>query len=62
MLKADWTNGGEAIQKALKQRGKGGVPMYLVYTPGRPESPKVLPELLTTELLVDALKAASEET
>lgn len=60
MLKADWTDGGASIREELQRHGKGGVPMYLVYSPDRPDSPRVLPEVLTTDLLVDALKAASE--
>ncbi len=34
MLKADWTKGDPEITEILKQHGRAGVPMYLVY-PGR---------------------------
>jgi thiol:disulfide interchange protein DsbD len=36
--------------------GKAGVPAYAVYTPSQPDHPRVLPELLTEEGLLDALR------
>lgn len=57
-LKADWTNPDPRIAKALAEQGRSGVPLYLVYEakPGSP--PKVLPQLLTEGLVVEALEAA----
>jgi thiol:disulfide interchange protein DsbD len=43
MLKADWTRADSAITAALRRFGKAGVPMYLVYSPSRPDQPEVLP-------------------
>lgn len=60
-LKADWTNGGENIQNKLKAFGKGGVPMYLVYSPDAPEDPELLPEVLTPERVVAAVREAGGE-
>ncbi|BET68706.1 thioredoxin family protein [Opitutales bacterium ASA1] len=58
-LKADWTNRDAAITKALEGFGRSAVPFNLVYAPGRSE-PLVLPELLTPEIVLDALdKVAS---
>jgi thiol:disulfide interchange protein DsbD len=58
-LKADWTNKDAAITKALEGFGRSAVPFNLVYAPGRSE-PLVLPELLTPEIVLDALdKVAS---
>ncbi|QDG51744.1 DUF255 domain-containing protein [Persicimonas caeni] len=54
-IKADWTNPDERIRQKLAEHGKGGVPMYLVYHPEHPNDPQVLPEVLTVELLVEAL-------
>lgn len=54
-FKADWTNPDERIRKKLAEYGKGGVPMYLVYHPEHPNEPQVLPEVLTVDLLVEAL-------
>ncbi len=36
-----------------------GVPLYLVYSPGAPERPRVLPELLTIDGVIDALRDAA---
>src|SRR6201999_2223071 len=45
-LKADWTNGDEAITAILKKHGRAGVPVYMLY-PGGDAQPILLPELLT---------------
>jgi thiol:disulfide interchange protein len=52
LLRADWTRRDPAITKALAQLGRNGVPVYVVYRPGRP--PVVLSEVLT----VDEVRAA----
>ncbi len=55
-FKADWTNPDERIRQKLADHGKGGVPMYLVYYPDRPNDPDLLPEVLTKDLLVEAFE------
>jgi thiol:disulfide interchange protein DsbD len=55
-LKADWTNRDAAIANALTAQGRSGVPLYLVY--GKGPTPRVLPQLLTSGIVVDALNAA----
>jgi thiol:disulfide interchange protein len=56
MLKADWTKGDPEITEILKQHGRAGVPMYLVYPRGGKETPPVLlPELITSQTVLDAL-------
>ncbi|WP_296510496.1 thioredoxin family protein [Rhodoferax sp.] len=45
LLRADWTRRDPAITRALEQLGRSGVPVYVLYAPGRP--PVVLTELLT---------------
>ena len=57
-LKGDWTRRDDAIRAELARWGKGGVPLYLVYGPGLDDA-RVLPELLTPSLVVDALDAAA---
>jgi thiol:disulfide interchange protein DsbD len=54
-LRADWTQRDPAITAALARHGRNGVPLYLVYRPGEP-TPRVLPELLTSSTVVDALR------
>lgn len=56
---ADWTRKDDKIRAILAEHGKAGVPMYLLYRPGAPDSPEVLPELLTESTLRDALDRAS---
>ena len=56
MLKADWTKGDPEITEILKQHGRAGVPMYLVYPGGGKETqPVLLPELITSQTVLDAL-------
>jgi thiol:disulfide interchange protein DsbD len=57
----DWTRRDEAIRAELARFGKAGVPLYLVYSPGAPDRPAVLPELLTVDLFLNALRAAAPE-
>jgi thiol:disulfide interchange protein DsbD len=58
-FKADWTRRDEAIRAELARFGRAGVPMYLLYPPDAPASPRQLPELLTVDLLVEALRQAA---
>ena len=59
LFKADWTRRDERIRTELARFGKAGVPMYLVYGPDTPQSPVLLPELLTVELVLEALAEAA---
>lgn len=53
LVKADWTTYDSSITKALEQYGRSSVPLYvLLYPDGRH---KVLPELLTFNILKEAL-------
>lgn len=54
LLRADWTRRDEDIARALAELGRNGVPVYALYLPGQPV--RLLPELLTQDLLFDALK------
>jgi thiol:disulfide interchange protein DsbD len=60
LFKADWTERDERIRAILARYGKAGVPMYLVYSPARPDQPEVLPELLTAGLVVEAIGRAAK--
>ena len=57
-LVGDWTRRDDAITAELMRHGRSGVPLYLLYTPGEAE-PRVLPQLLTEGLVVEALEAAA---
>jgi thiol:disulfide interchange protein len=57
-LKADWTNGDPVITKLLRQFGRPGVPLYVLY-PGKAAEPIVFPELLTKSMVLEKLETAS---
>ena len=54
-LKGDWTNGGPEIAAVLRQYGREGVPLYLVYPAGGGE-PVLLPQILTESIVLQALQ------
>jgi thiol:disulfide interchange protein len=54
LLKADWTEHDDAISKVLASFGRSGVPAYALYAPSG-DAPVVLPEVLTTGIVTDAL-------
>jgi thiol:disulfide interchange protein DsbD len=56
MMRADWTNHDDAITAALTQLGRSGVPTYALYSGGPQTAPTLLPEVLTTGIVMDALK------
>ncbi|MGH8017573.1 MAG: protein-disulfide reductase DsbD family protein [Opitutaceae bacterium] len=60
-LKADWTNQDPVITQTLESFGRSAVPFNLIYAPGDPE-PIILPELLTPEIVLDALDKAAVRT
>ena len=52
-FRADWTSRDKSIEAELAKYGRNGVPLYVVHPGGGPAI--LLPELLTTGLLSDAL-------
>ncbi len=58
-LKADWTTGDEHVTRALKEYGSSGVPYYVVFPAEKNSPPIILPTILTTETLLQALKRSS---
>jgi suppressor for copper-sensitivity B len=59
-MRADWTRPDPAINDYLKSFGRYGIPFNAVYGPGAPQG-LALPELLTTDAVLDALKRAEGE-
>ncbi|PJD97336.1 MAG: hypothetical protein CK425_03515 [Parachlamydia sp.] len=53
-MSADWTSNDEEITKALRQFGRNGVPLYLLYN-GK-ESPEILPQVLTPDVVIEHLE------
>jgi thiol:disulfide interchange protein DsbD len=58
-LVGDWTNRDAVIAHALAEHGRDGVPLYLMYPASGPE-PRVLPQLLTEGLVIEAVTRASQ--
>lgn len=54
LLDADWTNRDPVITRAIKSLGREGVPLNVLYIPGRQEA-TVLPQVLTLGGLTEAL-------
>jgi thiol:disulfide interchange protein DsbD len=53
LVRADWTRRDAAITQALAALGRSGVPVYVLYRPGR--EPHLFPEVLQRQAVVDAL-------
>jgi len=53
LLRADWTRRDPAITEALAKLGRNGVPVYVVYRPGKP--PQVLSEVLDVQEVLQAI-------
>jgi len=60
--RGDWTLRDPNIRDELQRFGKAGVPVYLVYGPTRPhDDPLILPEVLTIERMLNALREVTTE-
>lgn len=53
LLRADWTKRDPEITQALTALGRNGVPVYVLYRPGK--EPLLLPEVLSQQTVLDAL-------
>jgi thiol:disulfide interchange protein/DsbC/DsbD-like thiol-disulfide interchange protein len=49
LLRADWTRRDPAVTAALRELGRSGVPLYVIYAPGR--APVLLSEILSVDEL-----------
>jgi len=56
LLKADWTQYDPEITKQLASVNRSGVPTYVIYPALKNSSADVLPELLTKDIVLTALK------
>lgn len=55
MVKADWTRSDPEITKFLRRFGRNGVPLYLLYSGTADAHPQILPQVLTPEIVIEAL-------
>jgi thiol:disulfide interchange protein DsbD len=58
-LVGDWTRRDAAIEQALAEHGRAGVPLYLMYGAGGREA-EVLPQILTEGLVIEAADRAAK--
>lgn len=54
-MKADWTRETPEVNELLYSMGKSGVPAYAIYPKGDKSKQVVLPELLTSNLILEAI-------
>jgi thiol:disulfide interchange protein/DsbC/DsbD-like thiol-disulfide interchange protein len=54
-IKADWTNRNPDITRLLSKFGRSGVPLYVIFPAGKPNRPIVLPEVITSGIVLDAI-------
>jgi len=59
-IRADWTNRNPEITKLLAKFGRSGVPLYVIFPAGRPTAPIILPEVITSGMVIDAINRATE--
>jgi thiol:disulfide interchange protein DsbD len=57
-IRADWTNRNPDITRLLQKFGRSGVPLYVVFPAGRPTQPIVLPEVITSGIVIEAIDRA----
>ena len=53
LVRADWTRRDPTIARALAELGRHGVPVYVLYRPGK--EPIILPEVLQRQTVLDAI-------
>ena len=58
-LKGDWTDQDPQIAHVLAQFGRSGVPLYVFYPSGRDSGSVVLPQILTPEIVLTTIAAAT---
>jgi len=54
-MKADWTRKDSVITEELKKFGRSSVPLYVLYGTNESEKPKILPQVLTSDIVVEYL-------
>ena len=59
-LKADWTRRDAIISAWLERHQRAGVPMYLVIPPSGVEQAILLPEVITPDMVIEALDRAAK--
>ncbi len=58
---ADWTRPNNEILEALRSFDQSGVPLYVIYPADRKKPPIILPQILTPQIVLDALNQAASK-
>jgi thiol:disulfide interchange protein len=61
LVRADWTRHDEVIAQTLASLGRSGVPTYVLYPGTAGAAPKILPEVLTSGIVFDALDGLKQD-
>jgi thiol:disulfide interchange protein len=61
-IEADWTMNDPEVTSYIKSLGRNGVPLCVVYSKNPNVAPRILPEVLTSEVVIEALKWATTST
>lgn len=54
-MKADWTKNDPKITEELRKHGRNSVPLYLLYGKDAQQTPKILPQVLTQDEVLEQL-------
>lgn len=55
---ADWTDYDPAIGEFVQSHGRSGIPLYVMYPSGVSSEPIILPQLLTQDMVLEAIEMA----
>jgi thiol:disulfide interchange protein/DsbC/DsbD-like thiol-disulfide interchange protein len=58
-IRADWTNRNPEITRLLAKFGRSGVPLYVIFPPGKSSQPLILPEVITPGIVLEAIQKGS---
>lgn len=58
MMRGDWTKSDPEITRLLHKFDRNGVPLYLMYAEESDAEPEVLPQILTPNIVLEAMKRA----
>ena len=59
-VKADWTRFDARITRALAELGKNSIPVYVIYSGENHRNRKVLPEIITPGIVIEALETVNK--
>ena len=57
---ADWTNYDPEIGAFVREHGRNGIPLYVLYPGNLQAAPTILPQLLTANIVTEALASVSQ--